>query len=71
MEEYSEQHMDEDSIHDIDRIIDYRRRVEMRIQTDTSWTKTRLNWNQNRKINRLDKDECDKRRKKYCNSQQS
>ena len=42
----------------------------MRMQTDTRWTKTRMDWNPNKKIDHLEKDEWKKRNKKYCNSPQ-
>ena len=50
--------------YNMDRIIDYRRRVEMR-------TKTLLDWNPNRKINRLERDKWNKSKEKYCNSPQN
>ena len=43
--------------YDRDRIIDYRCRGEIRIQTDTKRMKTCLEWNPNIKIDRLEKDE--------------
>jgi len=39
----------------MDRIIDYLRRIEMWMQTDRRWTKTRLDLNPNMKINRLER----------------
>ena len=37
----------------MDRIIDYRCRIEMLIQTDTRMIKKRSDWNPNRRINRF------------------
>ena len=55
----------------MDRIVDYRCRSDMLIQTDTRMIKTRLDWNPNRISIDLEKEERNKSKKKYCNSPQN
>jgi len=55
----------------MDRIIDYRCRIDMLIQTDTRMIKTRSDWNPNRISIDLEKEERNKSKKKYCNSPQN
>jgi len=55
----------------MDRIIDYRCRSDMLIQTDTRLIKKRSDWNPNRISIVLEKEEQNKSKKKYSNSPQN